>query len=282
MKIGVLPHYSKIPANDFALEYPATELVGINLNQYGPQELQGSVPWAVGLSQQVLAAGRKTMWSVPFPGARKLEQVNDGTFDDLYISIAQQILAASPGTDKIYVRPPWEFNLAYNIENNFNDKNGVLNKTLGIRAWRRIAMIFRSISYRFKIVWSPSVERNNTVNPTEVWPGIPFVDVIAPDFYLCSAMGHTPGDYTGGWFRQPMLDLREFARLKGKPFGLSETGSDNDIFAADVRMWLNDVKTAPSGCEFIIWWNDWQVVDCRIIEGLLPAIALAFKESVAP
>lgn len=275
--LSVHPHYSMIPADDFAADFPKAAIVGINLNQTSPAELLSSAPWAIGLGQKALSRGREVLWSVPFPGARRLEEVNSGQHDDLYRQITDQLLKAVPGTGRILVRLPWEFNLRMNTENLFVDRAGKSNHSLGLLAWRRIAGLFRSRSPRFQLVWSPSIEHPSAsvVDPVKAWPGVEFVDIIAPDLYVARAFGHKPGDYVGGWFRAPLLALRAFAYEKGKPFGLAETGTDSDDFAADVAMWLTDVASAPSGCAFISWWNDWQVVDCRITGGRLPKIAAA-------
>ena len=113
------------------------------------------------------------------------------------------------------------------------------------------------------------------------WPGVEFVDVIAPDLYLCHGFGHTPGVYTGGWFRDVLLDMRAFAKEKNKSFGYGELGADSDDFATDVQMALADAEafTGPAG-GMVMWWNDWQVVDCRITGGSLPLIAEAYRKAL--
>ena len=279
---GVLPNYSEMPADRFCTRFPQASLVGFNFNQMSPTDLSNSVPWGIGLGKQAIAKGRKVLWSVPFPGARRVEEVNEGLHDDRYRTIADQLLTAEPGTGVIYVRLPWEFNLPGNPENLMTDKNGVVNVSLGIRAWRRLAMIFRAKSSRFKIIWSPAVQHptSEAFDPLTAWPGLEYVDIIAPDMYLGYVFGHKPGDYTGGWFKTPFMKLRDFAYLKGKPFGLSETGADHDDFAADVRAWLTDTVAAPSGCAFISWWDDWQVIDCTISTGLRTSLAAAYESIV--
>lgn len=290
---GVLPNYAEMPADRFVQAFPNTTLVGINFNQESPADLRDSaIPWEVqrnlprkddawgiAAGKTAIAKGRRVLWSVPFPGGGQMEAVNDGRHDDLYRSIADEILRAEPGTHPIYVRPPWEFNLRGNPENLMLDKNGNVDPVLGLRAWRRIAMLFRCKSSRFKLVWSPDVEHptSEAFDPLRAWPGVEYVDVIAPDMYLGYAFGHKPGDYTGNWFRTPFLRLRQFAFDKGKMFGLAETGADHDDFMADVRMWLDDAVKAPSGCAFVSWWDDWQVIDCLISTGLRPKLADAYR-----
>lgn len=279
---GVLPNYAEMPGDRFCAAFPGTAIVGMNFNQTGPAELSGSVPWGVGLGKQAIAKGRKVLWSVPFPGARRMEEVNEGLHDDRYRLIADQILAAEMGAGVIYVRPPWEFNLPGNPENLMLDKAGAVAAALGARAWRRIAMLFRCKSPRFKLVWSPDVEHptSEAFDPLKAWPGVEYVDIIAPDMYLGYAFGHKPGDYAGGWFKTPFLRLRQFAYDKGKLFGLAETGADHDDFAPDVRAWLADTVSAPSGCAFVNWWDDWQVIDCVISKPGRPALAAAYQDIV--
>lgn len=280
---GVLPNYAEMPADRFCGAFPRASMVGMNFNQSGPAELTGSVPWGIGLGKQATAKGRKVLWSVPFPGARRLEEVNEGLHDDRYRVIAEQLIAAEPGAGPIYVRLPWEFNLPGNPENLMLNKAGIADPGLGARAWRRIAMTLRTKSSRFKLVWSPDVEHptSEAFDPLKAWPGVDYVDIVAPDLYLGYAFGHKPGDYTGGWFRTPYLRLRQFAYDKGKPFGLAETGADHDDFIADVRMWLTDTVSAPSGCAFVNWWDDWQVINCVISQPGREALAAAYQDIVA-
>lgn len=276
-KIGVMPANEDIPAGAFAGRFPRTSLVCINLNQYGPQQLRDCVPYVAGLGRQVVTSGRTPFWSVPMPGARAVEAVNEGIYDDLYTAIGDAIVAVQPGASTIYVRPPWEFGLAWQ-ENAALDRSGKANAKLYTRAWRRISALLRAgAPGRIRIVWCPAVDSaGEVVKARDVWPGVRHVDVIAPDFYMGYTFGHTPGAFRG-WFAPMMADLIAFAREKGKPFGLSEVGFDSDDFAADAAATFAMVKAAPTGVEFINWWQNPAVIDCRLTVDARPAIAKLFQ-----
>lgn len=287
--LGVLPQLGHIPADNFAAEFPALAMVGINLDQSSAEALRnniipwdngasGGVAWAGKLGRSIYAAGRQVLWSVPFPGARQLEAVVAGSHDALYLAIAKELVRAAPaGTTPIYVRPPWEFNISFNVENQFVDKDGVPNGELGFKAWRKIAKHFRDTSPRFRLAWSPAIERTQIVDPIKWWPGVDYVDVIAPDFYMGRALGQQPGQYAS-WYRPAAMRLIDFANSKQKPLALGEVGFETDEYIEDARSFFADTKTAIGGVRFVMWWEDFQMIDTRMLGGRSPKLAALYRE----
>lgn len=294
-QLAVLPHWQEIPADDFAGDFPSTSMVGVNLDQRSAAHLRdciipwqgapaGTLAWAAELGRSIYAKGRNVFWTVPFPGAKQMEAVNRGDYDDLYIGIAYQINASARAggwKGDIWVRLFHEFNLWGNTENRALDAAGNGNADLYKKCFRRIAGLMRNACQyerrTLKIAFSPSVERSVVVDWEAAFPGKTCVDAITPDLYMCLAFGQTPGVYTGNWFREPLLRLRAFCEAKQLPFGLGEVGADDDSMAPDIEMALADVKACKSGWMMIQWWNDWQVVDCRITGGRLPGVAAAVR-----
>lgn len=272
--LGVLPHLDDIPGDVFAGEFLKTRMVGINCDQSSPAGLRNNFAtgWVQGLAKKIMAKGRLVLWSIPFPGPGQLEAIVRGAHTPLYAFIAREILATHPDDgSRIYVRLPWEFQLAANPENAMYDANGKPDPVLGGNAWRVIATIFRTISPRFALIWSPSIERNQLFDPKLAWPGSENVNFIWPDFYMGYTFGHQPGQYAS-WFKPAFMAMRDFAVEKGKRFGLAETGTDHDDFAADFEQWTADALACPNGCEVIVMWQNPDVIDCRVTGGRLPGI----------
>ncbi len=299
MKIAsVLPHWQDVPADAFVAEFPATTMVGVNLDQRSAAQLKsciipwddgksGELAWAGNLARDIYARGRNVLWTVPFPGALQMERVKDGDYDDLYIAIAyQQIAAMKAGgwTDDCWTRFGHEHNLWGNTEQRALDKNGKPNAELFKRCYRHVTGLMQRVFTReqrpLKLAFSPSVERHVVVDWELTYPGKAFVDAILPDLYMCTNFGHKPGVYIDNWFREPLLRLRAFAEKKAIPFGLGETGIDDDVMAPDFDMALGDVLDCASGWAIIQYWNDWQVTPCEMDRGKQPATAATWKRRV--
>lgn len=294
--LAVLPNWQESPADNFAAAFPSTGMVGINLDQRSPAQLRdciipwqgapaNTLAWAAQIGRDIYAKGRDVLWTVPFPGAKQMEAVNRGDFDDLYIGIAYQMKAAADAgrwKGDIWMRLFHEFNLWDNTENRALDAAGKSSADLYKRCFRRIAGLMRNaIAFtgrRLKIAYSPSIERNVVVDWEASYPGGTCVDAITPDLYMCLNFGHAPGVYINNWFREPLLRMRAFAELKGLPFGFGEVGVDDDSMAADLDMALTDAKACKTSWAFMQWWNDWQVTDCRVTDGRNPAVAAILRK----
>jgi hypothetical protein len=211
----------------------------------------------------------------------QLEAIAAGTFDNLYNSIFISILAADPGSTPIYVRLPWEFNLP-GQHNAAIDKTGAWNPALFVKAWARLAGLARTNSSRFLRIWCPNVTTMG-LDPLLCWPGLGDVDIISQDFYMQHAYNKA-GDFS--WFLNEQRGLKwgmEYSRLKGKLFGLSEWGMDDDIFLADFTNTVNWIKSIGVTAHHHCWWDRPEDIDCRISFGT-PArakIAAAYKAAYA-
>jgi hypothetical protein len=245
-------------------------------NQSNATELEKSIPYICQQAMGFRAAGARILWSVPFPGAKQLESVASGSFDALYTKIFKDIIAASPADNTpIYLRLPWEFNLSWQ-ENAAVDKNGRLNATAFIQAWRQLSAMAIRISPRFFIIWCPNVN-TNSLDPLLCWPGGQYVHCVTQDFYMQQKY-NKPGDFA--WFLKEQRGLlwgADLARTYNKKYGLSEWGMDSDIFVADFNMaalWMDGLGTLM---HHQCWWDRGEVIDSRLTNGARPRLAAAYK-----
>ena len=87
-----------------------------------------------------------------------------------------------------------------------------------------------------------------------------------------------PGDFR--WFlaeRRGLAWGAAFARLKDKPYGLSEWGMDDDGFVKDLVAAAGWFKSLGSLAHHHCWWDRSEVIDCRISDGTHPGLAAAYK-----
>jgi len=252
------------------------ELALLAFNQSSVSAMASSVDWICQQGAAFQANGAQILWSVPCPGGWQLEAIVNGTHDALYLDVFNTILEVSPtGSGPIYVRLPWEFNIA-GQENAAIDRGGNWNGPLFAQAFRRIAAIARQVSPRFQRIWCPNVT-TMSLDPATCWPGKRYVDIVAQDFYLKAAWNQ-PGAFA--WFRSEARGLdwgARYAKRKGKPYGLSEFGMDNDIFKADLDAAAAWFLGLGSLAHHQCWWDRWEVDDCRISDGSHPALATSYR-----
>ena len=253
------------------------DLALLAFNQTKADALWSSVAYICQHGAQFADEGARILWSVPCPGARQLEAIVAGDWDEPYAKLFNAILAVSPADDSgILLRLPWEFNLA-SQENAAIDKNGDFNAGLFVQAFQRLAALAWRVSPRFLRIWCPNV-CTMQLDPVLCWPGADYADVIAQDFYLQKAY-NKPGDFE--WFLNENRGLRwgaEFARRNGCPYGLPEWGMDSDSFAGDFNaaaLWL---KGLGPRLDHHCWWDRSEVADCRISDGTNPALAAAYRQ----
>ena len=174
------------------------------------------------------------------------------------------------------VRLPWEFNLAWQTNGPIN-LNGSYNPALFIQAWRQIATIAKGVSSRFYRIWCPNV-CTNSYDPQDMWPGQTYVECISQDFYMQKAYDK-PG-YFNSWYLNQARGLAwgaSYAKLKVKPYGLSEWGMDSDSFVGDFNnaaAWLSGLGEAVN---HHCWWDRSDAIDCRLSDGTHPGLAAAYK-----
>lgn len=237
-------------------------LAQLYFNQTSPAALQSSIPYICAQAKLFIANGADILWSVPFPGFNQLEAVASGAFDALYKSLFVAILQAKPGSTPILLRLPWEFNLPGQHNAAF-DKTGRWNPNLFVNAWRRLAVLARAASSRFQRIWCPNVTTMGC-DPFLCWVGMPYVEIISQDFYMQRAY-NKPGDFS--WFLKEARGLAwgvEFARLKAKPFGLTEWGMDSDLFLADFNNMVAWIKGLGSLAHHHCWWDRSEDINCTI------------------
>lgn len=255
------------------------DLALLAFNQDSVEAFRSSIPWIVQQGVAFMQAGAEILWSVPCPGPGQLEVIAAGGHDAAYMDIAARILAATPGDNVIRVRPPWEMNLALNKANAGKDSRGRWSGQVFIAAWSRIASIFRQASRRFRLIWCPNVGVTD-YDPIHFLPHVWLYDVIAQDFYLQKACDH-PNIFS--WFRDEARGLgwgAQLARDKGKLYGLSEWGMDDDRFVPDFAQavaWLEPLKPM---LDHACWWDRPEGIDCRLDTGR-PKLAAAYKAAFA-
>jgi len=253
------------------------QLAQLAFNQMSKTKLSRSTSYIVERGKEFMDLGAQILWSVPCPGRGQLEAIVSGTHDAMYRSIMEQILAASPtGTAPILVRPPWEFNLA-GQENAAQDKAGNWDASLFVAAWRRIATIIRQVSRRFQRIWCPNVT-TMALDPARCWPGSDHVEIVAQDFYMQKAYNKA-GDFD--WFRTEARGLQwgaEFARARGKRYGLSEWGMDSDVYTDDLAAAATWLKSLGALAHHHCWWDRPEVIDCRISDGAHPKLGAVYKQ----
>lgn len=252
------------------------QLAHLYFNQTSAANLQSSISYICQQGKAFIADGAQILWSVPCPGPRQLEAIIAMSYDSLYTSLFKSILAVSPadGTP-IFVRPPWEFNLAWQ-DNAAIDKAGNWNPSVFKQAWQRIARIAKYISPRFMRIWCPNVTTMG-LDPQTCWPDQPNVDIVAQDFYMQSAYNN-PGDFS--WFLSEARGLQwgaSFAAMEGKPYGLSEWGMDSDTFAADFNSAASWLSSLGKAVHHQCWWDRSDGIDCRISDGTHPGLAAAYQ-----
>lgn len=256
------------------------KLAHLYFNQTSASALSSSISYICQQGAAFIAAGAQILWSVPCPGAKQLEAIAAGSYNSLYTTLFQSILAVSPAdSSSILVRLPWEFNLAWQ-ENAAINKNGSFSASLFITAFRQIATIAKSVSPRFSRIWCPNVTTMN-FDPLNCWPGVDYVEIVAQDFYMQSAYDQ-PG-FFNAYFLTEARGLQwgaDFAHLKGKQFGLSEWGMDSDIFVGDLNAaasWLSGLALGGRLHHHCWWDRSDGGINCRISDGTHPGLGAAYK-----
>lgn len=167
--------------------------------------------------------------SVGIPANTTIADINSGSLDSMFTSIANKIIAARPGDTFYTIRPLWE---AQNIS--IGSWYAVGQEAAYITAFRRITQIFLTISLKFRIDWTMNETTSvsgSPYNPTLLYPGDQYVDLIGQDFYWINAFNGTDPNVA---FRLKQSDtyglnfISAFARTHNKPMSLGEWGVNYD------------------------------------------------------
>ena len=254
------------------------QLAHLYFNQTSASALSSSISYICQQGAAFIADGAQILWSVPCPGAGQLEAIIAGNYNSLYTNLFQSILKIAPqDSTAIYVRLPWEFNLSSQT-NAAKDKHGNWNGSLFYTAWQKIAKLCKAVSPRFQTIWCPNVCTQD-YDPQLCWAGMPYVDIVAQDFYMQSAYDK-PG-FFNDWFLTERRGLAwglAFAKSKQKPYGVSEWGMDSDAFIPDFNNAAAWLKEMGAELHHHNWWDRTDGgINCQISAGALPGLAAAYK-----
>ncbi len=199
-----------------------SEIVLTHLGMESWKDFIGSASY---LSRDVWAnIDTPVSWSVPLNVYRtSLEDAAAGDFNSYYRTAAEWIDRYST-SEKIYIRPGWEFNgfwMPWSAEG---------KEQAYIDAFRHLVDTFRSVSDRFVFEWVVNIG-NFGMDPADAYPGDSYVDIVGMDFYHNPAWD--PADPLRAWNqmanRKYGLEwLEDFATAHGKPTAYSEWGVMTD------------------------------------------------------
>ncbi len=196
-----------------------------------------SIPWATQLWEPT---GRSVIWSVPLTvNGSSLEQAATGAFDDHYREAALGLAAAHSGSDPIYVRVGWEFNL------NRSPWAAQGHEQAFINAYHHLVDSFRAVSGDFKFVWDVNVG-GSVIDPATAYPGDHDVDVIGADVYYNTTWDSTdPHKAFQGKVDEAygLQWQQDFAAAHGKPTAISEWGIQDAHaggYIQDAAKWFSD------------------------------------------
>jgi len=163
-----------------------------------------------------------------------------GAYDAYFRRLAENLVAA--GFGRAALRLAWEFNgsggqFPWHLQH--GDAAAKSRRAALFKAyWRRIhAAMSRVGGARFRWVWCPMVSENHDLDPSAVWPGDAFVDVVAADFY--DAQGEyywaDPAALAAG--RDGFLELSDDQRSIRRQFVWDKwvRGRDYDLGASAFR-----------------------------------------------
>ncbi len=163
------------------------------------------------------------VWSVPMlPLKESASLTNEarGDYNSKFVSVAQQLVAGGDGYSTI--RLGWE------MTGDWYTWSGVKNPTAFAGAWRQVVNSMRSVSgahftFDFNIAMGAA-------NPTPMYPGDSYVDLIGADNYDTSwATSYSPSDHAKVWNNiltrsYGLTWLSNFAKSHGKRMAFDEWG----------------------------------------------------------
>lgn len=208
----------------------------------------------------------------------------NGRYDAHFRALGE--LLVRKGHANAYLRIGWEFNGGWYSWAAKKDPEAFR------RFFRRIVITMRKVpGQRFVIVWNPA-QGEQQIAPDKLWPGDPYVDIVAIDLYNQS---WAPADRLSAAVRwnnlvnQPygLAWLARFAGERGKPLALPEWGTgtrpdghgmgDDPLFIQNVATFLRSNNSAFAG-----YW-DYKAgdFDGEISTGRQPLSASAFRRSFA-
>src|SRR3954447_2202054 len=133
------------------------------------------------------------VWSMPLipeDGTSTLEKAAAGAYDAKYVTVAQKLVAGGDATATM--RLGWEFS------GDWFGWNGVKNPAAFAGAFRHAVTAMRSVAGgHFSFDWDPALLQSD---PTQMWPGDSYVDIISADTYDTSYASNYPAsDHVAVW-----------------------------------------------------------------------------------
>jgi len=242
-----------------------------------------------GLTQIYHGTNAHLVWSVPLlplDGSASLALAATGAYNAKYAAVAQQLVKGGDGSATI--RLGWELN------GNWFSWSGEKSPAAFVAAWRQAVTAMRNVpGAHFTFDWNTSLGFSD---PTQMYPGDGYVDLIGADVYDASYSSAYPStDHTAVWAN--MLSeswglnwLAGFAAEHGKRISIPEWGvqwlcnghggGDDPYFIQQMHNWI-----ASHDVAYEAYFND-DLNSCNnsaLNDGRFPQAAAEYKklESVA-
>ena len=240
----------------------------VSINQDSWRAFADSIPYDV---SNFGGINRSLIWSVPLTvQGTSLASTATGAFNGYYAKAAQAALStAQAGSNPIYIRLGWEFNLEMPWDARGNEKAFTAT-------YQQAVDTFRSVSDRFKIVWD--VNLGGSYDPALAYPGDKYVDVVGADTYFQHDY-ITDAQSAFDWRVKGQYGLQwqqDFAAAHNKPTAISEWGTDVDTgnpIVSGMKKWMDD--------HHVIYQNYWESDNYfhdELHNGAHPNVAAAFQK----
>lgn len=216
------------------------------------------------------SVGATPIYSVPFPGTSQLEceNVAKGEWDDMYKDLFARMLVSHP-TGEIVLRPPWEGNLKHE----YQTLSAVGLMPYWLRGWRKMSMLAKISSSRFKIVWCPNVSLNE-IDPMTLYPWQELADIFAQDIYIPDQ----------AWVPNNLFDIHKtnsrgldwmvnLGIQKNKKIAYTEWGVEADRHAPQMDQLCTHIKSLPNLHHHCLWNRDDGPIGGRLDNGARTVLA---------
>lgn len=222
-----------------------------------------------------------------FSGGQSLANTAAGLYDSIILQILQTI-AANDKQPFMFLRPGWEFNYASAFPHSAQGKEADY-----IAAFRRVALMAKSVSLRFKIQWiGAPVQYVSGVayDPSLAYPGDDVVDIVGMDSYWTAAdfqQGFTEAQIWGYRLNNPfsLQWYADFAAAHGKAFSVPEWGVASNAPTL-VQLFIDWLRQQP--LSHALYWNRGifgqanNGFDCAITNDQWPAVSTVVKGRYGP
>lgn len=260
-------------------------LVSVFTDQRSEAQFVGAtIPYQVpqGALVQKAVPGSILKYSLSFPGAAadKAQAVAEGRYDGLYKDILKAILAKNPGTGRIIIRLPWEFNL----QPSFQNQSAMGTGDFFSLAWRRLALLIRTISpTRFWIEWCPNVGKQQ-IDPDLFFQWAELYDILSQDIYIPDQSWVNPG--LASWYLHDGGGrgcdwLVNIAIQKGKLYSWAEWAVESERHAAEMQVLCDFVKSVPGSTfhHHAYWSRGDGPITGKLHDNSKPTLAAIYKSA---